>query len=74
MADSYNEQLAALQKHQGAIREQERAKDAGRPIPPKPVPDYVEVFNQSARLIDGLPMLERGRVIHALALLFGAKL
>lgn len=45
-------------------------EDPGGPIPPRPLPDYVEVFSQSARLIDGLPEAERVRVVSALLALF----
>jgi hypothetical protein len=45
-------------------------KETGDPIPPRPLPDVVEVFNQSARLLDGLPYGDQDRVLRALCILF----
>lgn len=50
----------------------EQEKTTG-PVPPKPLPDHVEVFSQSARLLDGLPYEEKDRVLRALCILFEVK-
>ena len=45
-------------------------KTDGYATPGRPCPDFIGVFNEAARLIDGLPHDEQARVLTALGILF----